>query len=207
MKRYIKSAFSTNVSSLSDIDDEIFDAIHKGTTKEDIEDYLIELEDSGIIDREEFKQLKVSAFKEFDHFKNTFGSIQASDDDDFIVHTPKKVDEAFLNYKSTRISKHMPKAKQAELRKRKSQYKKQMQEMSQKCKQYVYRCVAESPQVPDPDAGEEAWTAYTKDASEYKTWCFADAVEEGLFEDTDYDYGAFEKLWKQAETDMAAPYA
>lgn len=206
MKKYIKSAFSKNVTSLGDIEDEIFLAMQAGTTKEDIEDYLIELESDGIIDREEFQDLKAHSFDEFDRYVATFGSINASEDD-FIVRTPKKIDEAFLNYKATKISKHMPKAKQAELRKLKAQYKDQMQTLSKQCKQYIYRCVAESPQVPDPEAGEEAWSEYARDASEYKIWCFVDAVEDGLFEDTDDDYAAFERMWKQAETDMAQPYA
>ena len=128
-------------------------------------------------------------------------------EDDFIIRTPKKLDEAYLNYKGVHVSKHMPKAKQAELRKAKAQYKNEMTRLSKEYKQYIYRCVAESPQVPDPDAGEEAWSAYTQDAKEYKDWCFADAVEDGLYEDTNSDYAAFEKLWKQAETDMAQPYA
>lgn len=205
MKKYIKSAFSLDVSSLSDIDDEIFDAIQQGTTKEDIEDYLIELEDLGVIDREEFKQLKSSAFDEFDRYKKTFGSVKCSEDD-FVIRTPKKLDEAYLNYKSTRVSKHMPKSKQAELRKTKAGYKNEMSKLSKEYKQYIYRCVAEAPAMPDPEQ-DEAWSEYVRDAKEYKEWCFVDAVEDGLFEDTDADYAAFNKMWEQAETDMAQPYA
>ena len=204
MKKYINAAFSKNVTSLSDIDDEIFDAIQSGTTKEDIEDYLIELESDGIIDRDEFKELRASAFAEFDRYIDSHG-VQASED--FVVRTPKKLDEAYLNYKGTRISKHMPKSKQAELRRAKAEYKNEMNRLSKEYKQYIYRCVAEAPQVPDPEEGEEAWSAYTRDAKEYKDWCFADGVEAGLFEDTDDDYAAFERMWKQAETDMAQPYA
>ena len=258
MKKYIKSAFSLDVSSLSDIDDEIFDAIQQGTTKEDIEDYLIALEDSGVIDRDEFQQLRSSAFDEFDRFVSTFGATDLetrkemrnrgySDDteyselsdsekynianslykkeeaadkrrkrkefrsiessDDFVVRTPKKLDEAYLNYKSTRVSKHMPKSKQAELRKTKAGYKNEMNRLSKEYKQYIYKCVAESPALPDPDAPEETWSEFWRDNKEYKEWCFVDAVEDGLFEDTDADYAAFNKMWEQAETDMAQPYA
>lgn len=205
MKRYIKSAFSKDVNTLSDIEDEIFLAIQAGTTKDDIEDYLIELEQDGTIDKDEFNDLKQSAFAEFDRFKEAFGCINCSDD--FIIRTPKKLDEAYLNYKGTHISKHMPKSKQAELRRTKAEYKNEMNRLSKEYKQYIYRCVAEAPQVPDPDDGEEAWSAYTRDAKEYKDWCFIDGVEDGLFENTDSDHAAFERLWEQAETDMAQPYA
>ena len=255
MKRYVKSAFSKDVKSLSDIEDEIFLAMQAGTTKDDIEDYLIELESDGMIDKDEFQDLKKHAFEEFDRFVATFGATDPetrkemqnrgySDDveyselsdsekynianalykkeeaadkrrkshnvtssDDFVVRTPKKLDEAYLNYKGSKISKHMPKAQQSEIRKSKMQYKKEMEDLRKQYKQYIYKCVAESPQIPDPDAGEEAWSAYTRDAKEYKDWCFVDGVEDGLFEDTDSDYAAFERMWEQAETDMAQPYA
>lgn len=79
MKKYIRSAFSKDVKTLSDIEDEIFLAIDAGTTKDDIEDYLVELEQDGTIDRKEFKDLKQSAFAEFDRFKEALGCINCSD--------------------------------------------------------------------------------------------------------------------------------
>lgn len=72
-------------------------------------------------------------------------------------------------------------------------------------KQYVYRCVAESPALPDFDVPEEEWSVYHRDFKEYKDWAFFDAVEDGLFNEDEYD--KFEQLWNKAETDMAAPYA
>lgn len=78
--------------------------------------------------------------------------------------------------------------------------------IQRKQKQYIYRCVSESPQVPDVDTdGEEAWSEYSRDASEYKTWCFVDAVDLGIF--TENEESLFNELWDRAETDMAQPYA
>lgn len=78
--------------------------------------------------------------------------------------------------------------------------------IKRKQKQYVYRCVAESPQIPDIDTdGEEAMSQYTRDVREYRTWCFVDAVDLGIFTKGEKDL--FYKLWEQAETDMAQPYA
>ena len=78
-------------------------------------------------------------------------------------------------------------------------------EFSEEQKQYVYRCVAESPQMPDEDAGEEAWSEFWRDDKEYQIWCFADAVEDGIFY-TDQE-AEFNQLWDKAVTDMAMPYA
>lgn len=72
-------------------------------------------------------------------------------------------------------------------------------------KQYVYRCVAESPAPPDVDASEEEWSVFTRDSKEYFDWSFADAVEDDIFTEDEYD--VFTKLWEKASTDMAAPYA
>lgn len=72
-------------------------------------------------------------------------------------------------------------------------------------KEYVYRCVAESPEVPDMDASGEEWSVYHRDFKEYKDWAFVDAVEDGIF--TEEEYMRFIDLWDKAETDMAAPYA
>lgn len=72
MKKYIKSSdyshWSLDVTSLSDIEDVIFEAIADGTTKEDIEDYLDELYDNNVIDRTEYRKLQDYAFEEFDRF-------------------------------------------------------------------------------------------------------------------------------------------
>ena len=79
---------------------------------------------------------------------------------------------------------------------------------------YVYDDDADTIETIADDAGlgtedviEAAWSAYARDATEYKSWCFVDGVEDGLFEDTDSDYAAFDRMWKQAETDMAQLYA
>lgn len=75
----------------------------------------------------------------------------------------------------------------------------------EKQQQYIHKCVAEAPQVPDESEGEEAWSAYARDAKEYKMWCLVDAVDLGIF--TEGEKRLFNKLWKQAEADMAQPYA
>lgn len=72
-------------------------------------------------------------------------------------------------------------------------------------KEYVYRCVAESPAPPDVDAPEEEWSVFWRDNKEYFDWAFIDAVEDGIFEDDEEDL--FTRLWEKASTDMAAPYA
>ena len=72
-------------------------------------------------------------------------------------------------------------------------------------KEYVYRCVAESPAPPDVDAPEEEWSVFWKDNKEYFDWAFVDAVEDGIFEEDEEDL--FTRLWEKASTDMAAPYA
>lgn len=76
-------------------------------------------------------------------------------------------------------------------------------------KQYVYRCVAESPKPPydDPADNPEAWSEFARDNTEYQAQVWMDAVEDGIFEYTNRAYSAFIVLWDKAETDMARPYA
>lgn len=106
-------------------------------------------------------------------------------DEDFVIYTPKDLDEAYMNYKAIRISKHMPKAKQAELRKLKANYKKQMQELRDKYHEYIDDCISKSPATADP--------AYTDE-------CFNRGVESGLFDEADYN--AFKRMWKNSSKDI-----
>lgn len=73
--------------------------------------------------------------------------------------------------------------------------------------QYVYRCLEDAPEVPDVDADEypEKWSQYHHDAYEYRMWCFADGVEDGLFEEDDWN--EFKRLWDKCIADLAAPWS
>lgn len=73
--------------------------------------------------------------------------------------------------------------------------------------QYVYRCLKDAPEVPDVDADEypEKWSQYHHDAYEYRMWCFADGVEDGLFEEDDWN--EFKRLWDKGISDLAAPWS
>ena len=106
-------------------------------------------------------------------------------DEDFVIYTPKDLDEAYMNYKATKISKHMPKEKQAELRKLKASYKKQMQELRDKYHEYVDDCISKSPSTTD---------------STYMDECFNQGVESGLFDEDDYN--AFKRMWKNSSKDI-----
>lgn len=106
-------------------------------------------------------------------------------DEDFVIYTPKDLDEAYMNYKATKISKHMPKEKQAELRKLKASYKKQMQELRDKYHEYVDDCISKSPSTTD---------------STYMDECFNQGVEFGLFDEDDYN--AFKRMWKNSSKDI-----
>jgi len=66
--------------------------------------------------------------------------------EDFVVDSPKDLDEAYMNYKAVRISKHMPKAQQAELKKKKAEYKKQMDDLRYK---YQNRTIESSSDAAD----------------------------------------------------------
>lgn len=162
MKRYIKATeyWSMDVRTVDDVRDEIDKAVLEGTTKEDIEDYLIELESRGNLDRDEFIELRDYAFGAVDRF----------------VESKKSV------LSSTSLA-----------------------DVTDEQKEYVYRCVAESPAPPDVDAPEEEWSVFHRDSKEYFDWAFADAIEDDIFDDDEYDI--FTKLWEKASTDMAAPYA
>lgn len=52
-------------------------------------------------------------------------------------------------------------------------------------KSYIYKCLEDAPQIPesDPDEYPETWSQYYRDSHEYMMWCFADGVEDGLFEE------------------------
>lgn len=73
--------------------------------------------------------------------------------------------------------------------------------------QYVYRCLQEEPEMPegDPDDFTEAWSEWFRADIEYKHRCFADAVEDGIFEEGDYD--SFSDLWDKVANEMAAPWS
>lgn len=213
MKRYIRSNsyFSKDVASISDIEDEIFKAMQAGTTKDDIEDYLIELESDGIIDREEFKDLKQSTFSEFDRYQKTFGSstIRADWAED-LSEDLKDVDTSdWSKMMSDKYEDDIRNAggydKYIEKERITSSLVSPNPQATPEQKEYVYRCVADSPEVPDMDAPEEEWSVFRRDEKEYKAWAFADAVEDGIF--VDDEYNLFNNLWAAAETDMAAPYA
>ena len=106
-------------------------------------------------------------------------------DEDFVIYTPRDLDEAYMNYKATKISKHMPKEKQAELRKLKASYKKQMQVLRDKYHEYIDDCISKSPSTTD---------------STYMDECFNQGVESGLFDEDDYN--AFKRMWKNSSKDI-----
>lgn len=106
-------------------------------------------------------------------------------DEDFIIYTPKDLDEAYMNYKAIKISKYVPKETQAKLRKLKASYKKQMQELRDKYHEYVDDCISEAPSTVD---------------SAYIDECFNRGVESGLFDEADYK--AFKRMWKNADKNI-----
>lgn len=239
MKRYVKATeyWSMDVSTVEDVRDEIDKAILDGTTKEDIEDYLIELESKGNLDRDEFIELRDYAFGAVDRFveskKSVLSSTSSPDTTDMTEQEIKEfVSTKFLKniedyavqtvlrrvlyYKGNSIDwqdfyqqilEQMP-----EYAKRGASNTDQpvnssvsLADVTDEQKQYVYKCVAESPAPPDVDAPEEEWSVFHRDSKEYFNWAFVDAVEDGIFEDDEED--VFTKLWEKASTDMAAPYA
>ena len=83
----------------------------------------------------------------------------------------------------------------------------QSSDITQARKDYVYRCLEDGPEIPEQDVDEypEAWSAYYRDEAEYKTWCFVDAIEDGLFTDDERD--EFDRLWDTCIADLAAPWS
>ena len=70
---------------------------------------------------------------------------------------------------------------------------------------YIDECLDNAPQVPDYNDSEEAWSQYYRDLSDYRSWCFVDAVEDDLFDDNEYD--EFKRLWEMIETRRAAAWS
>ncbi|MBQ2856499.1 MAG: hypothetical protein IJE78_05115 [Bacteroidaceae bacterium] len=72
---------------------------------------------------------------------------------------------------------------------------------------YVDKCLSECPDMPDcdPDDCPEAWSQYWADLRDYKSWCFADAVEDDVFFSD--ESAKFDKCWKELETRRAQPFA
>ena len=64
MKKYIKSNeyWPLDINTVQDVIDVIEENVLYGITEDDLEDYLIELEQNGTLDKKEFKELRDYGF-------------------------------------------------------------------------------------------------------------------------------------------------